>query len=66
MSRQISTSAGFCSSLHHILRKENTYAYILAKMRVNNLDNHIVLHQPPPNLSSGLLADVVGVSFQRT
>jgi len=62
-SRQNSTLSSFCSSLHHILRGENAYAYILAKMRVNNLDNLIVLHQSSPNLLSGLLADVFGVFF---
>jgi len=50
-------------SLHHILREGNFYANIFEKLSSNFTEPLVQVCEPPPELSSALLADALGVSF---
>ncbi|KAJ1422497.1 ribonuclease H [Sesbania bispinosa] len=51
--------------IHHILREGNACADLLAKQGAK-VNHHLqVLNLPPPELSSALIADAVGIRFIR-
>lgn len=49
--------------LHHTLREGNFATDYLIKMRSRNATSLSVFHEAPPNMTSILLADAMGVSF---
>jgi len=50
-------------SLRHTLREGNTATDFLAKKGALNDSSLVILNETPPNMTSVLLADAMGVEF---
>ncbi|KAL7210803.1 hypothetical protein ACSBR2_013807 [Camellia fascicularis] len=52
-------------SIQHIMREANQCADKLANMGADQVEHLLVMEEPPPEVRSLIVADVVGTAFRR-